>query len=103
MKYEVKPTKIFQKDLKRVQRRGYNISLLTQVIKALADGRELPPKNANHALSGVFSGCRECHVMQKQRGVTEQLKESDQMRWVQEMNNIKDSVKEIILNDLIYS
>lgn len=63
MKYEVKPTKVFQKDLKRVQRRGCNMSLLTQVIKILADGRELPPKNADHALSGTFSGCRECHVM----------------------------------------
>ena len=41
--------------------------------------------------------------MKQQRGVTEQLKASDQMRWVQEMNNIQACVEETIRNDLIYS
>ncbi|MEG0617137.1 MAG: TnpV protein [Oscillospiraceae bacterium] len=41
--------------------------------------------------------------MAKARGVTEQLKATDQMRWVGMMNNIKSSVREIILNDLIYT
>lgn len=31
MKYTVKPTSKFQKDLKKVQKRGYDISLLTDV------------------------------------------------------------------------
>lgn len=34
--------------------------------------------------------------------VTEELKEKDQMRWVQEMNNIDNIVKETILNELIF-
>ena len=38
MKYTVKPTAKFQRDMKRVQKRGYNISLLTNIIKKLADG-----------------------------------------------------------------
>lgn len=38
----------------------------------------------------------------KQRNITEELKAQDQMSWVQEMNNIKASVNEIILNELIY-
>ncbi|MFT9057200.1 MAG: TnpV protein [Ethanoligenens sp.] len=40
--------------------------------------------------------------MAKQRGVTEQMKADDQMRWVQEMNNIRASAREIVLHDLIY-
>lgn len=35
------------------------------------------------------------------RNIIEELKEQDQMRWVQEMNNIKDCVEEIIWNEII--
>lgn len=62
MKYTVRPTTKFQKDLKRIQRRGYNISLLTDIIKKLANGEELPEKNCDHNLSGDYIGCRECHI-----------------------------------------
>ena len=34
------------------------------------------------------------------RNITEELKEQDQMRWVQEMNDIKSSVEEIIWNEI---
>ena len=60
--YAVKPTIRFQKDLKRIQKRGYDISLLTEVIKILASGHSLPEKNRDHPLSGNLSGCRECHI-----------------------------------------
>ena len=62
MKYAIKPTTKFQKDLKRVKKRGYDISLLTEIIKKLANGEQLPEKNKDHALSGDFSECRECHI-----------------------------------------
>jgi mRNA interferase YafQ len=62
MKYVVKPTSKFQRDLKRAQHRGFNISLLTQIIKKLANGEPLPEKNKDHLLSGEFVGCRECHI-----------------------------------------
>lgn len=62
MKYNVRPTTKFQKDLKRVQRRGYDISLLTDIIKKLAEGEVLPEKNRDHNLTGDYSGCRECHI-----------------------------------------
>lgn len=39
----------------------------------------------------------------KQRNITEELKEKDQMRWVQEMNNISNCVDEIINHDIIYN
>ena len=62
MKYTIRPTSRFVKDLKRVQKRGYDISLMADVIKKLADGEELPQKNKDHALVGDFDGCRECHI-----------------------------------------
>ncbi|MBQ3592912.1 MAG: type II toxin-antitoxin system YafQ family toxin [Clostridia bacterium] len=62
MKYSIRPTTKFQKDLKRIEKRGYNISLLTEVIKMLAGGEQLPEKNKDHNLSGDYAGCRECHI-----------------------------------------
>ena len=52
MKYNVRPTTKFQKDLKRIQRRGYDLSLLAEIIKKLAEGKPLPKKNKDHILVG---------------------------------------------------
>ena len=60
--YNVRPTSKFQKDLKLAKRRGYDISLLTEIIKKLAAGDPLPTKNRDHSLSGDYAGCRECHI-----------------------------------------
>ncbi len=60
--YAIRPTTRFQKDLKRIEKRGYNISLLTDIIKKLANGEQLPEKNRDHNLSGNYEGCRECHI-----------------------------------------
>ncbi len=38
----------------------------------------------------------------KRIGVTEELKTSDPMHWVQMMNNIKASVEEIVLKEVVY-
>lgn len=38
----------------------------------------------------------------QQEGITEELKEKNQMLWVQKMNNIRDCAEEIILSELIY-
>ncbi len=40
--------------------------------------------------------------MAKEAGVTEQLKMTDQLRWVSMMNAIKDQVQEIIWNEIVY-
>ena len=40
--------------------------------------------------------------MAKSEGVTEQLKTTDQMAWVGAMNNIRDRVNEIVLNEVIF-
>lgn len=62
MKYNIKPTSQFKKDLKTAQKRGYDLDLLKEVINILADGKSLPQKNRDHLLSGDYSGCRECHI-----------------------------------------
>ena len=62
MKYTVKPTSKFQKDLKSIQKRGYDIGLISDIIKKLANGETLPSKNRDHSLSGNYSNCRECHI-----------------------------------------
>lgn len=62
MTYNIKPSTQFKKDLKTVKKRGYDLRLLTAVIDQLANGKQLPEKNRDHALTGNFSGCRECHI-----------------------------------------
>ena len=57
--YTVKPTTRFSKDLKRIERRGYKIDLLTAVIKKLAAGEPLEAKFQDHPLKGNYEGCRE--------------------------------------------
>ena len=41
--------------------------------------------------------------MAKAEGVTEELKASDQMKWVGLMNNIQNAAEEMVLAELIYS
>ena len=60
--YKIRPSTKFQKDLKKVQKRGYDISLLTTVLNILANGESLPSKYRDHNLSGNYKGCRECHI-----------------------------------------
>lgn len=60
--YTVKPTSKFQKDLKKAEKRGYNLSLLTEVISILAKGESLPEKYLDHPLKGNYRDCRECHI-----------------------------------------
>ncbi len=38
----------------------------------------------------------------KDRGITEELKATDPLKWVQEMNNAKHCAEEIVLNEIIY-
>lgn len=52
----------FKKDYKRIKKRGYDTRLLEKVIGLLADGQSLPKEYKDHALSGDYSGCRECHI-----------------------------------------
>ena len=52
----------FKKDYKRIKKRGYDTRLLKRTIELLAEGKGLPQEYRDHALSGDYSGCRECHI-----------------------------------------
>lgn len=39
----------------------------------------------------------------KNRNITEELKEENQLKWIREMNNIENCVLEVILMEVIYS
>ena len=41
--------------------------------------------------------------MAREQGVTEELKASDQMKWVGLMNNIRASAEEVVMKELIYA
>ena len=62
-KYIVKPTAQFKKDYRLAMKRGLEIALLEDVVVALAMGETLPGKNKDHALSGNWTGHRECHIL----------------------------------------
>ncbi len=62
-KLSVVTTTAFKKDYKLAITRGLRISLLDDVITALAMGESLPEKNKDHALTGNWTGYRECHIL----------------------------------------
>ena len=63
MKYQIEMSTRFKKDYKLAQKRGYDISLLKEVISILASGEQLPEKYSDHPLMGGYKGCRECHIL----------------------------------------
>lgn len=58
----IRRTSQFKKDVKRQQKRGSDFSNFRQIIVDLANGKTLDSKYHDHALTGSFRGCRECHV-----------------------------------------
>ena len=52
----------YKKDLGRVARRGYDLTLLARVLDLLATDATLPAARRDHALRGEWQGWRECHI-----------------------------------------
>ncbi|MBQ7596980.1 MAG: type II toxin-antitoxin system YafQ family toxin [Clostridia bacterium] len=52
----------FDRDLKRLQKRGYDLSKMNAVVTLLADEQPLPEKNRDHDLKQNYRGFRECHI-----------------------------------------
>ena len=63
MKYTIEMSTKFKKDYKLAKKRGYDTTLLRAVIDLLADGETRLEKYCDHALSGDYSGFRECHIL----------------------------------------
>lgn len=75
---------------KRVQ---FNIMLMTGTLWAhLAEVDE----------QAAYMFSRLVEQMKVNEGITEQLKEQNQMEWVARMNNIEARAREMVNNDLIY-
>ena len=55
-------TNQFKKDLKRIRKRGYNLTLLDDILKTLQNEVPLDDKYRDHALVGDYIGFRECHI-----------------------------------------
>ncbi len=62
MRYEVKFTSQFKKDVKRAKKQGKNLDKLFEVVEILANGKELDKKCKNHNLTGNYKGSKECHI-----------------------------------------
>ena len=62
MKYAVRESSKFRKDLKRLLKRGLDRQKLLEVVRLLASGQPLPPKYKVHALTGDLAGLRDCHI-----------------------------------------
>ena len=60
--YKVRFTKAFKKSYKLMEKRGFDIKLLDEVIEQLMQGNELDPKYRNHTLIGNYKGFSECHI-----------------------------------------
>ena len=54
--------KAFKRDYKQLKKRGHDVRLLERTIELLAEGKGLPPEYRDHALSGDYTGCRECYI-----------------------------------------
>ena len=62
MRYEVKFTRQFKKDLKMAQKQGKDLEKLYDIIEELANGKTLDEKFHDHTLKGEYEGTRECHI-----------------------------------------
>jgi len=62
MKYKIIPSKRFEKDMKRCQKRGYDMRLIKDAIMLLAETGTLPAEYKPHQLHGDRKGQWECHI-----------------------------------------
>ena len=62
MRLGLRKTRQFEKDLKRMAKRGMPLRELETVIDRLLDQTPLPEKYRDHPLVGGYAGFRECHV-----------------------------------------
>mgnify|MGYP003292259999 CR=1 FL=1 len=60
--YKLRFTTKLQRNIKLMKKRGKDLSKLNEVFELLQKGKELPPKYKDHALTGNYANCRECHI-----------------------------------------
>lgn len=60
--YRVTMTSEFKRGVKRMRKRGADLSLLDEAIDILRHGETLPSSYDDHPLHGRYEGRRECHI-----------------------------------------
>jgi mRNA interferase YafQ len=55
-------TRQFDRDVKKMIRRGKSFNVFKTIIEQLTSDQALGQKFKDHKLKGVFNGVRECHV-----------------------------------------
>lgn len=62
MKYKIKFTSRFKKDLKQAKKQGKDLNALFKIIEKIANDEPLDEKYRDHSLWGNYKGTRECHI-----------------------------------------
>ena len=60
--YKIEFTNEMKRNVKRMRKRGKDMTKLTDVLNMLASGNPLPPKFNDHQLPGSLKDFRECHI-----------------------------------------
>jgi mRNA interferase YafQ len=55
-------TTAFKQDYKRLQKRGFVMAKLRQVLEQLAYGETIEDQYKDHPLRGNYAGARDCHI-----------------------------------------
>ena len=55
-------TRQFDRDVKKIQKRGKNLEKLKIIIRSLLAERQLDPIHRDHKLIGNWQGRRKCHI-----------------------------------------
>ena len=85
---------LLHRDYIKQQKRGTYTTLLTEG-RLNAHLHEIDVQ-ANSMVEAIVAN------LARERGIDEELKASDPLKWVAEMNNIKASAEEIVLREVIY-
>lgn len=60
--YSIQPSNRYSKDIKKLQKAGFDLSKLEKAVDILASGGKLPDKYKDHQLKHTLKGVRECHI-----------------------------------------
>ena len=62
MKYKIKFTSRFKKDLKQAKKQGKDIEKLFDIIEKIVKDETLDERYRDHSLTGNYKGTRECYI-----------------------------------------
>jgi len=92
--YKIGKYGLLHRDYIKLHRRGTYTTLLTEGgLNAHLHEIDI---QANKMVEAIVAN------LARERGIDEELKASDALKWVAEMNNIKASAEEIVLREVIY-